>query len=302
MTDAQAALAQVREALEAGPTPGEWRYVFDDGYRTIVAAETSQSFMCDTEYYPWCPENEADWKLIAACCPPNMSAILAHVEAQAAEIERLTAERNALRDDNAKLNGWVEGEAQAAGRLQRKLNAAEEANERLAAERSALRRQLSEWLRENSPGGWIDELRRQLADAIRERDELRDVLLRRGFVPCDISACNCGSWHHRYGLPERMRDIEDTLSEAGHELSNANGHLPINALKALVAERDDLRRQLAEAELDARRYRWLRGEHKRVDPICAVIWKRNGDRNGSEWVNTANIDAEIDAAMGASNE
>ena len=92
--------------------------------------------------------------------------------------------------------------------------------ERLTAERDDLRRQLSEWLRENSPGGWIDELRRQLA----------------------------------------------------------------------------------EAEMDAERYRWLRGEHKRVDPICAVIWKRNGDRNGSEWVNTANIDAEIDAAMGASNE
>lgn len=69
-------------------------------------------------------------------------------------------------------------------------------------------------------------------------------------------------------------------------------------IERLTAERDELRRQLAEAEQDARRYRWLRGEHKRVDPICAVIWKRNGDRNGSEWVNTANIDAEIDAAMG----
>lgn len=86
--------------------------------------------------------------------------------------------------------------------------------------------------------------------AIRERDELRDVLLRGGFVPCDIPACNCGSWHHRYGLPERMQEIEGELAEAGHELSNANGHLPINALKALVAERDELRRQLAEARAE----------------------------------------------------
>ena len=48
--------------------------------------------------------------------------------------------------------------------------------ERLTAERDDLRRLLSEWLRENSPGGWIDELRRQLADAIRERDELRGLI------------------------------------------------------------------------------------------------------------------------------
>jgi hypothetical protein len=92
-TDAQAALAQVREALAAGPTPGEWRYIVDDGDRKLTA-EVSGSFMCDTAYYPWCPDNEGDWKLIAACSPANMSAILAHVEAQKAEIERLTAALN----------------------------------------------------------------------------------------------------------------------------------------------------------------------------------------------------------------
>jgi glutathione S-transferase len=144
------------------------------------------------------------------------------------EIERLTAERNALRDDNAKLNGWMEEEAQAAGRLQRKLNAAEEEIERLTA-------------------------------SLKRANETAEHFERH--------------WYLR-----------------GDEIER------------LTAERDELRRQLAEAEQDARRYRWLRGEHKRVDPICAVIWKRNGDRNGSEWVNTANIDAEIDAAMGASNE
>lgn len=90
MTDAQSALAQVREALATGPTPGEWRYIVDDGDRKLTA-EVSGSFMCDTAYYPWCPDNEGDWKLIAACSPPNIAAILAHVEAQAAEIERLRA-------------------------------------------------------------------------------------------------------------------------------------------------------------------------------------------------------------------
>lgn len=87
-----------------------------------------------------------------------------------------------------------------------------------------------------------------------ERDELRDVLLRSGFVPCDIPACNCGSWHHRYGLPERMQEIKDALDEAGHELSNANGNLTFNALKELVAERDRLRAALVAAmEIPCRR-------------------------------------------------
>jgi len=89
MTDAQAALAQVREAMAAGPTPGEWRYIVDDGDRKLTAADVSGSFMCDTQYYPWCPDNEADWKLMAACSPANISAILAHVEAQAFENEQL---------------------------------------------------------------------------------------------------------------------------------------------------------------------------------------------------------------------
>ena len=89
MTDAQTALAQVREALAAGPTPGEWRYIVDDGDRKLTAAGASGAFMRDTTYYPWCPDNEGDWKLMAACSPANMTAILAHVEAQEAEIKRL---------------------------------------------------------------------------------------------------------------------------------------------------------------------------------------------------------------------
>ncbi|HMM73766.1 MAG TPA: hypothetical protein PKC22_16350, partial [Rhodocyclaceae bacterium] len=186
-TDAQAALAQVREALAVGPTPGPWHHCqpFQSvrAERTIhrpVPAQRVDFVSTKTQ-----PVHERiiipmagreahvrseDMAFIAACNPENIAALLAHVDAQAAEIERLRS----------------------------------------------------------------------------ERAELRDVLLRNGFVPCDIPACNCGSWHHRYGLPERMQEIKDALAEAGHELSNANGNLPINALKALVAERDDLRRQLDE--------------------------------------------------------
>ena len=221
MTDTQEALRQVSEALRD-------EALFDPGASTADTYNACKAFG-------------------TACSPENIAAILAHVEAQAAEIDRLTA---ALRAQPGPVSM---ADVEWAGKV-------------------------------------------HLAEAIRERDELRDVLLRDGFVPCDIPACNCGSWHHRYGLPERMRDIEDTLAEAGHELSNANGNLPINALKALVAERDELRRQLDEAERDARRYRWLRANRQ----FCAAAYP------DGEWAIPAgmvflgpdnpNADAWIDAA------
>lgn len=52
-----------------------------------------------------------------------------------------------------------------------------------------------------------------------EIHRLRDVLIRAGFVECDIPACNCGSWHHRYGLPERMVEIHEVLREATKKMA-----------------------------------------------------------------------------------
>ena len=63
---------------------------------------------------------------------------------------------------------------------------------------------------------------------------------------------------------------------------------------------DDLaasRRENAELRKDAERYRWLEREHMRDDPVCHLTWKRNSNRAGSEWVNTARLDAAIDEAM-----
>ena len=71
--------------------------------------------------------------------------------------------------------------------------------------------------------------------------DFQDVLLRNGFVRCDIAACNCGSWHARYGLPERWSEVKEMLEEAGHPLCNENGHLVSKALGELIAERDKLR-------------------------------------------------------------
>jgi len=74
-------------------------------------------------------------------------------------------------------------------------------------------------------------------------DDLVRVLLNAGFVRCDSAACGCGSWHHRYGYPERMREIKEMLEGAGHPLTNVNGNLLRNALAELIAEREQLRKR-----------------------------------------------------------
>ena len=75
-------------------------------------------------------------------------------------------------------------------------------------------------------------------------------MLRNGFVKCDIPACNCGSWHHRYGLPERMDEIREMLRDAD-VLDNSTGNLPSNAIKKLVMQRDEAQKEI---EVWSRRY------------------------------------------------
>ena len=98
MTDAQAALAQVREALAAGPTPGEWSCYDDSNDGKTSRIEIVAIGKTVARIYRSVPEQDLpNARLIAACSPANIAAILAHVEAQKAEIERLTAERDELR-------------------------------------------------------------------------------------------------------------------------------------------------------------------------------------------------------------
>jgi len=73
-------------------------------------------------------------------------------------------------------------------------------------------------------------------ESLETAEELRDVLRRNGFVRCDIPACNCGSWHARYGLRERLDEVKDALADAGHPLTNENGNLVSGALAALLAD------------------------------------------------------------------
>lgn len=87
------------------------------------------------------------------------------------------------------------------------------------------------------------------------------------------------------------------------EEHGAQSGMYLSEVRALRAEVERLAAQAAPSERDAQdaaRYRWLRAEHVNVSPMAAVCWKRNYDRNSSEWVNTASpqsLDSGIDAAM-----
>lgn len=63
----------------------------------------------------------------------------------------------------------------------------------------------------------------------------------------------------------------------------------------------DSEKSAADEAKDAARYRFLRAEHCRVDPVAGVSWKRNGERSSSDWCNMIDgedLDRHIDKAMG----
>lgn len=80
----------------------------------------------------------------------------------------------------------------------------------------------------------MSSLDEQLYEWRRRADIAEGVLASHGFVRCDIAACNCGSWHHRYGLAERFREIIEALEEAD---VNLNGVTVLAAIKKVLAER-----------------------------------------------------------------
>jgi hypothetical protein len=48
-----------------------------------------------------------------------------------------------------------------------------------------------------------------------------------------------------------MNDISDALAEAGHPLDNSNGHIALEALRNLIAERDLFKREMVALAKDA---------------------------------------------------
>ena len=49
---------------------------------------------------------------------------------------------------------------------------------------------------------------------------------------------------------------------------------------------------------EAERYRWLRGEHSRIDPCIKAVCKHPLQRQGHTWAEIHDLDAIFDAAMG----
>lgn len=65
--------------------------------------------------------------------------------------------------------------------------------------------------------------------------------------------------------------------------------------ETMIRERDELRRQLAEAELDAGRYRWLRNEAntaRKCDPMVCIY-----PLDEQDLIDGDRLDIAIDAAM-----
>lgn len=88
-------IERIREALAAGPTPGEWSCYDDSNDGKTSRIEIVAIGKTVARIYRSVPEQDLpNARLIAACSPANIAAILAHVEAQAAEIKRLRAALN----------------------------------------------------------------------------------------------------------------------------------------------------------------------------------------------------------------
>ena len=229
----------------------------------------------------------------------RLTAALRHeadcVDAAKAEIERLTAERDALRDDNVKLNGWMEDEAQAAGRLQRKLNAAEEEIERLRQwEMCGLEWQnKTDWVQQRmNSGDWpVTALGKHRADVMRE--EIERLTDENGRLRADLLAgrnvVNAGLTIHT--LTAERDELRRQLDPMGEY---ASADELIATLHAEKAEDDAMK-------LDARRYRdWLRGGAN--IPPESTRWAGWEVRywNGRHWITlfAEQMDTAIDAAMG----
>ena len=139
------------------------------------------------------------------------------------------------------------------------------------AERDALKHDIEQYVRRDT------ERLKQLAAAITERDAERDrssdLLLQRENV---------------------MEQLAVAIAERDEARVNADE--VFKQLQTELADKDLLRKRLAAAEADARRYRWLR-----ADPEGFEITVCETDEDGREtWVSgypATELDAVIDAAL-----
>jgi hypothetical protein len=89
-------------------TPGPWRYYVADGDRHIDSADLGFS-MCDTDYYPWCRGNDADWRLIAAA-PELLAALQSFIAASEAVAAQWNAD-GTMQDAERMVGSVMDNEA-----------------------------------------------------------------------------------------------------------------------------------------------------------------------------------------------
>lgn len=71
-----------------GVTPGPWEVVLDDDY-VMQLRMSGDSQMGNARYYPWVPDEDADWHFIAAArqLVPDMRDEITALRARVAELE-----------------------------------------------------------------------------------------------------------------------------------------------------------------------------------------------------------------------
>jgi len=82
-----------------------------------------------------------------------------------------------------------------------------------------------------------DNLTEEIAALKAEADRLLDFMLRRGYVPCDIPACNCGMWHGGHA-ERRLNEVAEVVIQAD---LYPKGNTILGAVQSAIAERDRLR-------------------------------------------------------------
>ena len=98
-------------------------------------------------------------------------------------------------------------------------------------------------------------------------------------------------------LNEIRRQVESAKNPVGAALHSGKVMLDISHVERLLQSKTS-----AQDSKDAERYRWLRNEHNRFDPVARCRWKFMSNRSSGSWVNLMNgddLDTHVDAAIAA---
>ena len=105
-------------------------------------------------------------------------------------------------------------------------------------------------------------------------------------------------WKKQGPTADLMANLRTALAaEQPKPNSNFDNQGAVLLLRSKSAEIERLKADSEALRRDAERFRWLRGEHSRIDPCIKANAKYRLERDSSTWVNIHDLDAAIDAAM-----